>query len=787
MDLTELKIKLEFDRITDSVKHHAYSTLGEVRFDEIEFFTDSISLEKELDKAVEMKIILSTGGDLPLDGLKDISRSINKIKIEGYYISPEEFLHILDFLKISRNTKKYISDLNSEQDNSFELINSLAKDLFFNKILEHNIEITIDETGNVRDNASAALSKIRKSINSQSGRLRKTLSSILKKVSEKEFLREDIITQREGRFVIPVKAENKRNVPGIIHGSSGTGATVFIEPSEIINLNNEITELHFEEKREIEKILRELSGQLAQYTDEIKNNLNILSEIDFIQAKARYAIETDSAKPVIGKRYINLVTAYHPGLLKTKKRNEVIPLNLTIGGDYNTLVISGPNAGGKTVVLKTVGLIQLMLQSGILVPASPESEFKLFKDIFISIGDEQSLESDLSTFSSHLRSIKEVIDRSDSNSLILIDEIASGTDPVLGSALSASILKTFSNRDAYTIVTTHNSELKEFAYSTDRIENASLEFDVENLTPNFHFVSGVPGQSFTFEIARKFDFPESVLKDAYSNLDENESRLEDLLKDLNETKQKYDLLKNKFDIDNTRLKGLTAMYDRKIKEISRNEKEIKYKAKYEAERILKDANKLIEKTIKEIREDKLTPKEIKNEFSRESEKITAIPEGEKLTDDEDIKVLNEEIKVNDTVRLKDSSASGEVMDISGEHISVNVNGILMRLKLHDVEKINRKESVKEYSGHSLVEVNEGKIEYELDLRGNYPTEIEDKIEKFLFDSVNSGLKEVSIIHGKGSGRLRTEVQKLLRKHKAVKTFRLGNWNEGDSGVTIIDL
>ncbi|MBS1552559.1 MAG: endonuclease MutS2 [Bacteroidetes bacterium] len=787
MDLTELKIKLEFGRITDSIKHHAYSALGENLCDEIIFFTDNEVLNTELDKVVEMKNILSAGNELPLDGLKDISRSLSKIKIEGYYISPEEFLHILDFLKISRNLKKFISDINREQDNSFELINGLAKNLFFNKILEHNIEITIDETGNVRDNASAALSKIRKSINAQSGRLRKTLSSILKKVSEKEFLREDIITQREGRFVIPVKAENKRNVPGIIHGSSGTGATVFIEPSEIINLNNEITELHFEEKREIEKILRQLSAQLGQYTEEIRNNLNILSEIDFIQAKARYAVETESSKPVTGSSYINLIKAYHPGLLKTKKRNEVIPLNLTIGKEFNTLVISGPNAGGKTVVLKTVGLLQLMLQSGMLVPAAPESEFRLFRDIFISIGDEQSLESDLSTFSSHLRSIKEILDRSDNNSLILIDEIASGTDPVLGSALSASILKTFSKRDAYTIVTTHNSELKEFAYSTENIENASLEFDVENLTPNFHFVTGVPGQSFTFEIARKYNFPETVLKDAYGNLDENQSRLEDLLKDLNETKQKYDLLKNKFDIDNSRLKGLTAMYEKKTKELSRNEKEIRYKAKLEAEKIIKDANKLIEKTIKEIKEDKHTPKEIKNEFRSESEKIINISEEEKIADEEETKILYEEIKVNDTVRIKDSIATGDVMEISDDHISVNINGILMKLKLNDVEKISKKETSTGYSGISNVEINEGKIEYELDLRGNYPAEIEDKIEKFIYDSVNSGLKEVSIIHGKGSGRLRTEVQKLLKKNNAVKSFRQGNWNEGDSGVTILEL
>ncbi|MDQ3194213.1 MAG: endonuclease MutS2, partial [Bacteroidota bacterium] len=478
MPINETKKKLEFERIVKRIKHFTYSDLGSEKCDVIEFYSDAGNLEYELNKVVEMKEILNITNDLPLEGLSDIRRSLEKIKIEGYFITPSEFLRILDFLRVSRKLKKTISDVSGSGKENFGLINDLTDNLFFDKVLEHNIEITIDENGEVKDSASSTLNKIRKQINSHSERLRKTLSNILKRVSEKEYSQEDIVTQRDGRFVIPVKVENKRDVPGIIHSSSATGATVFIEPTESITLNNELTELHFEEKREIEKILRELAQQLSSHIDEIRSNVGILSEVDFLQAKARHAIETISVKPHINNDNLKLINALHPVLLQTHKRGEVVPLNLDIGKEYNTLVISGPNAGGKTVVLKTVGLIQLMLQSGILVPVNSESEFKLFDKIFISIGDEQSLENDLSTFSSHLKSIKEIISSADDRSLILIDEIASGTDPVLGSALSASILKSLSENRSMTIVTTHNSELKEFAYNTENIENGSLEFNV---------------------------------------------------------------------------------------------------------------------------------------------------------------------------------------------------------------------------------------------------------------------------------------------------------------------
>jgi len=782
MENQELKNKLEFDRIVNRIKHFAYSDLGIERCDSINFYTDADLLETELDKVIEMKEILNTSGDLPLDGLKDIRKSVSKMKIEGYFISPLEFLHLLEFLRVSRKVKKLIGDLSNTAGADVNLISAITENLFYDKVLEHNIEITIDENGEVKDSASAVLNKIRKQINTHSERLRKTLANILKRVSEKEFAQEDIVTQRDGRFVIPVKVENKRNVAGIIHSSSATGATVFIEPTESINLNNELTELHFEEKREIERILRELAVQISVHTQEIRANIDILSEIDFIQAKAKFAIETISIKPVLSKNRLNLLNTYHPVLLQTHKRNEVVPLNLHIGDKFNTLVISGPNAGGKTVVLKTVGLNQLMLQSGILIPADEESEFRLFDKIYISIGDEQSLENDLSTFSSHLKSIKEIIDNADDRSLILIDEIASGTDPVLGSALSASILKSFSEKNSTAIVTTHNSELKEFAYNTDRIENASLEFNVETLSPNFNFVTGVPGQSFTFEIARKYDFPESILSESHKYLDENESRLEDLLKDLNETKQNYTILKNKSDLENSRLTALTNLYESKIKEISRNEKELKYKAKLDAEKIIKDANKLIEKTIKEIREDKHTPKEIKTEFKKEAEKITEL---ESVKDE--ITVVNEKIDTGDMVRIKNSLSTGEVLDISNGHVSVNMNGLIVKTSISDLEKISRKDARKEVSGTSNIEINEGKVELSIDFRGKFSHEIGDALEKFIYDSVNNGLKEVSIIHGKGSGKLREEVKKQLKGNRYVKTFRLGNWNEGDSGVTIAEL
>ncbi|HAY33914.1 MAG TPA: endonuclease MutS2 [Ignavibacteria bacterium] len=789
MDLADIKFKLEFDRITSRLIHNVYSDLGKELCENINFYADQEELEYELDKVSQMKELLNVRGDLPLDGLSDIRRSISKAGIEGHYIAPEEFLHILEFLRVSRKVRRMISEESRDFSEDFSMLKKIVADLFFDKILEHNIEITVDENGAVKDSASANLRKIRRQINSQSERLRKTLSSVLERVSEKDYTRDDIITQRDGRFVIPVKAENKKFVHGIIHSSSSTGATVFIEPTETIELNNEITELYFEEKREIELILRELARQLSKVIEPLRINVKILAEIDFLQTKARYSIETISAKPEFTKNYIDLKNAYHPVLLQTHKRNEVVPLNICIGKEFNSLVISGPNAGGKTVVLKTIGLMQLMLQSGLHIPADPESKLCLFKDIFVSIGDDQSLENDLSTFSSHLKYIKEIISDSDERSLVLIDEIASGTDPVLGSALSASILNYLSAKKCITIVTTHNSELKEFAYSTENIENGSLEFNTENLSPNFKFSTGVPGQSFTFEIARKYDFPEDILKDAGKYLSENESRLEDLLKELNEMKHKYELLRNKYDIENSRLSGLTNLYDAKLKELTKNERELRYKAKLDAENILKNANKLIEKTIKELREKENLHKEIKKEFAQEAAEIIK-PEPEELSESNYNATTAEvgEIRLNDFVRILNTNSTGEVIQISGNAVTVNINGIAIKTTPDELEKINKPDTKDKYrSDTSYTELNTGSVSTSLDLRGKYTYEINNSLYTFLDEALRNGLREVSVIHGKGSGKLRDEVHKQLKENVMVKSFRLGSISEGDSGVTLVKL
>ncbi|MCB0723257.1 MAG: endonuclease MutS2 [Ignavibacteriae bacterium] len=781
MDQVLVKDKLEFNIIADRVRHYITSGLGEKKLENIEFYIDASELERELDKVWEAKELIHFDGGIDLTGLKDISGVLKKLKVEGHYVSPMEFLWVLEFLRVSRKIKQYFSSKSRDDEDKFRLLPKLAQPLFSDKILEHNIDITIDETGNVKDSASAELRRIRKEINQKEESLRKTLSKILKSYSEKEYSQEDIVTQRDGRMVIPVKAENKRSVPGIIHSTSSSGATVFIEPGETIDLNNDIAELGFKEKREVEKILRELSKQVLDNLDNLEINCEILGELDFLNAKARYASESMSIKPFFNEKVTYLFKAYHPVLLINHKKNEIVPLDLKMGDEFNTLIVTGPNAGGKTVALKTVGLLQLMFQSGMLVPVAERTTMRLYDKIFINIGDEQSIENDLSTFSSHLRSLKDIIDNADDKSLILIDEICSGTDPNLGSALSAAILKNFSDRNAISIVTTHIGQLKNFAYNTPNIENASLEFDHKTLSPSFNFVTGLPGQSFTFEIASKFDYPKDILKMANEFADSSETKLEELLKELAENKQSYNELKSKFDRENARLTGLINVYQKKNDELEHETKEIIKKSKQEAKHILDEANKLIENTIKEIRENKdFSPKEVKEQFRTKSEEISGIQEPEKEV------VIEGEIEVGDGVRLKDTNTTGFVLEISGNNVQINANGLTLKAKLSDLEKVSRKE-VKETNRYSERDISMEGIKTSLDLRGMYTDEVENYIEKFLSDAYAGGMKEVNIIHGKGSGKLRNEVTRILKSNPIVKSSRLGGIREGDSGVTIVEL
>ncbi len=783
--LKNLSDKLEINKILDKIKSFCYSDSAKDLCDKIPFYTDLTDLNYELNKVQEMKDLILIEGGIDFTGLKDIRKILSSMNVEGYYIPAEKLLWVLDFLKIVKNVKNKIYSAYKENKERYNLLFKLTNELFYEKSIEYHIESTVDDNGLVKDSASVNLKRIRNEINKKSEHLRKTLNRILNQVSDQDLVRDDIISLRDGRLVIPVKIENKRKVPGIIHSTSASGVTVFIEPGETIEMNNELTELQYEEKREVERILRELTRKLSEYYINLVNNEKIISELDFLYAKAKYAIEINAVKPEFSNNEINLINAYHPLLLEQLKINNVVPLNFQIDKNVNTIIITGPNAGGKTVSLKTVGILQLMLQKAIFVPCEAHSKFKIFNKIFISIGDEQSIEHNLSSFSSHLIHIKEILEEADQNTLVLIDEICAGTDPKSGSALAESIIEYLSQKNTLTIVTTHIGELKVLAQNNQKIKNSSLEFDVSTISPNYHFVMGVPGHSFTFEIAKRYKIPEEIISKAKSLVGSQQIKLDDIILDLEREKQLYNKLRTKYDINNTKVEGLIKLYEDKISELKKREKEELKKAQEKANELINNANRLIENTIKEIKEsEKLNVKKIKTEFSEEVKKILnqvpdIIPE-EKRSDE----VFN----INDKVIIKNTNSKGMITEIEKEYAKVDINGLILKVKLSELEKIKDESPMKSRPPVSTTDYSFlSNVNMELDIRGMYSYEVENKIEEFLNDAIIHNLPEVRIIHGKGTGKLRNKVHEILRKSKNVKSFRFGNWNEGDSGITIIEL
>lgn len=783
--LKNISDKLEINKIQDKIKSYCYSDSAKELCDNIPFYTDLTDLNYELNKVQEMKDLILIEGGIDFTGLKDIRKILSSMNVEGYYIPAEKLLWVLDFLKIVKNVKNKIYSAYKENKEKYNLLFKLTNELFYEKSIEYHIESTVDDNGLVKDSASVNLKRIRNEINKKSEHLRKTLNRILNQVSDQDLVRDDIISLRDGRLVIPVKIENKRKVPGIIHSTSASGVTVFIEPSETIEMNNELTELQYEEKREVERILRELTRKLSEYHINLINNEKIISELDFLYAKAKYAIEINAVKPEFSNDEINLINAYHPLLLEQLKINNVVPLNFQIDKNVNTIIITGPNAGGKTVALKTVGILQLMLQKAIFVPCEAHSKFKIFNKIFISIGDEQSIEHNLSSFSSHLIHIKEILNEADQDTLVLIDEICAGTDPKSGSALAESIIEYLTQQNTLTIVTTHIGELKVLAQKNQRIKNSSLEFDVSTISPNYHFVMGVPGHSFTFEIAKKYEIPDEIISKAKSSIGSQQIKLDDIILELEREKQLYNKLRTKYDINNTKVEGLIKLYENKISELKKREKEELKKAQEKANELINNANKLIENTIKEIKEsEKLNVKKIKTEFSEEVKKIlNQVPD-----------IITEENKsdevfdINDKVIIKNTNSKGVITEIEKEYAKVDINGLILKVKLSELEKIKDESIIKSRPSVSTTDYSFlSNVNMELDIRGMYSYEIEYKIEEFLNDAIINNLPEVRIIHGKGTGKLRNKVHEILKKSKNVKSFRFGNWNEGDSGITIIEL
>jgi DNA mismatch repair protein MutS2 len=782
MNIHDLFQKLDFVKIQTKIKSYTTSNLGSERVDSIRYLNDDDKINYHLDITCELKSLLETDEPFPIEGIKDIRESLARVSIENTFLQPKDFLNILSVLRTGRAIKNYFS----HKKDKYSLLYEVSADLFFDKLLERNIDQVVDENTSIKDSASKALYNIRQRTKYLTEQLSIQLERILRKYADKNYVQDELITQRDGRSVIPIKVEHKRHIPGFIHSASATGQTVFIEPAETLELNNEIRSLEFEEQREIERILRELSAHVRENLTMLRSSVRALSIIDFTYAKAKFAIEIKAVKPVIkSKGYMKIDTGYHPILLLKSKREDVVPLNFSIGDNFVTLVITGPNAGGKSVALKTIGLLNLMLHTGLLIPVSPDSEFRVLKNIFIDIGDEQSIENDLSTFSSHLLNIKKIIENANSDSLILIDEIGEGTDPLEGGAIAASVLLNLTQKKVFTVATTHQSFLKVFAHQTEGMENGAMEFDLNTIMPTYRYREGLPGSSYAIQIAIRLGLDDSIIQQAKSYLGKESNDLEVIINDLEQKLSEYNNKTLQLDrqklLYSERLQKLEI--DKKNLEIEK--KHIKKTALKESEAIINELNSRVENVIKEIRENETKQKNIKS-VKTEVETIKK-DYYEKL---HELRIESSDdisFKEGDKVKLLNGSEEGIIKSIDSDIATVDFGHIIIEISTKEIEKSNKVEINAQHKSYLSDFIENKEICLKIDLRGKYGAEAIPIVDKFIDDAYLKGLDNVEIIHGIGSGALRTKIVDFLKKNDYVKSFKLAEQSGGGSGVTIVEI
>lgn len=772
--------KLEFPKVLDLISRYAITESGRNKVLNLLPVNNPDYIKNEGELVNEAKELLNTVGYPPIEYLSEIFTVISETRIDGAVISGIKLLEILKLAKTSRLLRQFV--FQESRENS--LLKQKASGLFADKLFENRIEKIITEQGEIKENASTELARLRKEINNKKSELVKSINRIIKSLKEEDIVREDYLTLRDGRMVIPVKVEHKRHLRGFIHSESSTGQTVYIEPEETLDLNNDIISTSFAEKREIERILKELTKVIGQSAGQLKVSLEALAEIDSIFARAKYSLEIIGEFPGIeNSKPLYLSEARHPLLLKKLGRQNTVPLSFELN-DINVVVITGPNAGGKTVVLKTIGLLNLMLQAGIHVPVNSESNFHIFDNILIDIGDQQSIEDDLSTFSSHLKNLTHIINSSDSKTLILLDEIGTGTEPAEGSALAASILDELQKKGSLVFATTHHGSLKVFAFNQKRMQNAAMEFDHSNLFPTYRFHLGIPGSSYAFEIAKRSGISESILDNAKKNIDDDKYSLERFLSELEEKSNKLNKKLNELEIENTRLKGLSALYKKSYEKIENEKKEILKKVKVESDLYLDNVNKQIEKVIKEIRE-----KEASKEVIREAKKIIQdVKEENKNAFNflNDKTNDNRQYKVGDTVAIKNSSTVGKIVEINKEkaQATILVGSIKMKVKLSELIEAAESKSVQKekFNNFPITE-----IDYRLDIRGERPEEAEYKVIRFIDEAYQASLDRVEILHGKGTGALKKTVWDILKHHDKIKNYYFAAIEFGGDGITIVEL
>ncbi|MBU2507915.1 MAG: endonuclease MutS2 [Bacteroidetes bacterium] len=772
--------QLEFPKILESIAKYASTETGKKLILKIHQLDSIQEIELSGQLVDEAKEIIIKQHSIPIMYLPDLQEQLIRSRIEGTILSIKDIHDVLNLASSSRILFQFLKT-NAIESKLFRLYGEL---LFVNKNFEGLISRIFTESGEIKDNASSDLKEIRKKIIEKSESLRKTVNVILKRLSESYLVQEEYITQRDGRIVLPVKAEHKRHVRGFIHSESATGQTVYVEPEETLEMNNEILSLKFAEKREIERILRALTARIGEDSYNLIQSQEAVSNLDKIFAKAHYSNEIIGSFPTIDKNLpLNIIDARHPLLVKKLGRDLSIPLNVKVK-NQKVILITGPNAGGKTVVLKTVGLLSLMVQSGLHIPSDPDSNFHIFENILIDIGDQQSIEDDLSTFSSHLKNINFIIKNADGNTLVLLDEVGTGTDPVEGSAIATAILINLNSQKALTFATTHHGNLKLIANDLEGFENASMKFDSEKLAPTYLFIQGKPGSSYAFEVANKIGLPQEIIESAKNYIDSDKTKIENFLVEI---EKKSNILEEKLksaEIENTRLKGLANLYESKVKKLENEKKEIILDVKTKADTYLKDVNKRVEQTIKNIKESNAAKNVIKNEKNIIS--VLKKENEEFIKANKTLAQLENYIpQIGDYIRIKDTDATGEIISLDGDIAFISSGSIKLKVNVQQLlhEKKLKKILREDKYSHYIKPIKSQR----LDIRGQKPEEAEMKIIRFLDDAYASSQSNIEILHGKGTGVLKQLVQDVLKAHTAVKNYHFAKIEFGGVGITIVEL
>lgn len=790
---THIFSTLEFDRIIDHLSRLTISPLGRNIVLHLKPQNDISIIEQQLNEVTELRDILDFDDPFPIHGLINISPSLKKVQIRGNFLQAEELAHIVQTLQVTRRIHAYFF----ERKEKYPALARIIKEISSFSHIEKQITRCIDvSTFEILDRASPALNRIRRSIETHELRIRKKLEDLVADFSRQKYLQENLIAVRDGRLVLMVKDEYKTKVKGLVHDQSATGATLFMEPLETLELNNQVRALKLSERREIEAILRQLTDLVREDLQAIETSLAALAQVDFIYAKACFSQEISGGHPAINRsNRLELIQGKHPLLiLRNDPNRQCVPLDLKIGEHFKTLIISGPNAGGKTVALKTTGLICLMAACGMHIPADPSSSIPIFDNIFSSIGDQQSIENDLSTFSSNVAKLTEIVDLAAEKNLVLIDEIGSGTDPDEGAALAISTLEYLNKIGCITIVSTHQGALKVFAHETPGVENGSMEFDRDTLQPTYHFRLGIPGSSYAYEIAKRWGLKDEITQRARELIGSQKTQVEKLLMDLDNKMKKYRALSEELEEKDVQLNELIKSYQAKNEDLEKREREFKKKAIDEAEEILRDANRAVEQSIKQIKEQQASRDAIKQAhelIEQEKQKIYAKKKktSRAKAKDSPLKPLDK-ASVGQDVFWSTYQSFGTILSEadSAGRVLIQTGDVKIRVPFAELSYASKSKQKAASAFPTHINMNFDRLKSdELDIRGYRVDEALAAVDKFIDEAILSGLKKVYVIHGKGTGALRKAIHQLLESHKKVKNKGHAEWNLGDTGMTVVEL